>query len=117
MVPLTAFSSMLDSLHNSNDTEVLDPNHGNSAYSSVKMLELSELTSHITLSQISSCGSFTEQLGLPRLYERADLRAAMQVDEFLNRWERSLPLFSQSDAVQDDIENCLRRQHILLSLQ
>ena len=81
------------------------------------MLELNEITGHVMLSQVPARSSFAESLGLPPLYQNADSSAAVQIDECLNTWEKSLAPSSPLGSPQDDAENSLNRQRTLLRLR
>ena len=115
MVPLTASLPPTDLLRSGSD--LMDPFDGTPAHYFVKVLELNEIISHITLSQLPASSSFAESLGLPPLYRNADSSAAVQMDECLNKLEKSLASPLSFNLVQDDAENDLNRQRILLYLR
>ena len=115
MISLATSFPSTDLLRSGRD--LTDLHSGRSTHYVVKMLELSEITSHIMLSQTAASGSFPGSLGLPPLYESADLSATVQVDECLNKFQKSLAPSFSFDFVQDNAENSLNRQQILLRLR
>lgn len=104
MVPMTASSPSISSLHGSSD--LVNPYDETSAHYSIKMLELDEITNHIILSQV-----------LPRLYQNIDLNAILRIDNCLNKWEDSLPPSLQFHFVNDGNENGLDLQQVNLRLR
>lgn len=115
MVLLTTSSPSINSLRNVSHLENLPG--GTSAHYLAKMLELNEITSHVMLSQVPANSNCAESLGLPPLFQNADSSIAVQIDDCLNRLEKSLAPSLSFNFVQDEAENGPNRQLILLRLR
>jgi hypothetical protein len=83
-----------------------------------KMLELYEIANHTMLSQLSACTSFSDRLGLPRLYQNEDDDTiAMKLDVCLRNWEKSLPPSLKFDAAESSEYGILERQRVMCRLR
>ena len=83
-----------------------------------KTLELYEITNHIMASHMPVYSSFTDALGLPRLYPNHDyLSTAVKLDGSLDRWKRNLSSGFELDLAPGSKSHFSLSQRVLLRLR
>ena len=88
-----------------------------SSQNAAKMLELNETTNFIMLSQVLSRSSFAARLGLPTPTKTGDLNAVLQIEDCLNRLEKSHALLLLTNAAQMDNDDLSSGQRFLFQVR